>query len=449
MRHNRIWKRAGLCLMCICLLVGFSGCLLKSPEELYTLPKQTEAYYDLQAAIDEVITADVAYSAPMSGENRQPVQMQDLDGDGRNEAILFAKTAAEKPLKIYIFHEENSKYQLSSTIEGNGINFNSVSYAQLDGIPGLEIIVGRSISDQVHKSVSVYTYQRSSTVELLSANYSNFTTTDLDSDGRQDLFLIRLDAEMQTGSAELYRYSEGMLVRDPELALSVGSGTVWRMITGYTDTDVPAVFVASMPEESKVITDVFVIRDGVMQNIAASNEAGGSLTVRNYIASATDIDEDGLIELPDVQTLPDWTDAADTTAFRLIQWFNLTAEGDKNEKILTYHDYSQGIYMELDAAWKDRITIKVDNTVENGIGYTFNCWSGSNIPEEEIFTLYMFSGDNRAELAQSDGRFLLGEKNDVCYAASLSDSEWAAELTEEILRSRFHFIHTDWNSGEM
>ena len=105
--------------------------------------------------------------------------------------------------------------------------------------------------------------------------------------------------------------------------------------------------------------------------------------------------------------------------------------------------------MELDAAWKDRITIKVDNTVENGIGYTFNCWSGSNIPEEEIFTLYMFSGDNRAELAQSDGRFLLGEKNDVCYAASLSDSEWAAELTEEILRSRFHFIHTDWNSGEM
>lgn len=449
MHNNRTVKTALLCLLLTAFFLCTGGCTLKSANELYTLPAQSESYYDLQEAIDEVMGNEIEYCAPLAGENRQPIQMQDLTGDGRNEAILFALDEGEKPLKMYIFEQTGEKYELVSTIEGSGNSYDEVCYAQLDGAPGLEIIVGRSISNQVLKSISVYTFQESSTVELMSANYSNYITHDLDSDGRQDLFLIRFESEMQAGSVELYRYSEGMMVRDPDLLLSGGVMTVRRMIAGYTDTDIPAVFVASCPEENKVVTDVFAIRDGMMQNIAASNDASGSLTVRNYNAYATDIDEDGLIELPDVQTLPDLMDAEDYTAFRLIRWFNLTLDGEKKDKMLTYHDYSHGFYLELDDEWDGRITITVDETVQGGVGYVFNCWNGTGLPAEEIFTLYLFSGDERRTLAVSDGRYLLADKNEVCYAVSFGDSEWASELDAATFGERFHFIHIDWNSGEM
>jgi len=47
----------------------------------------------------------MAYSAPVSGENRQTVQMADLDGDGHSEIIVFAKGSDEDPMKLTVSWE--------------------------------------------------------------------------------------------------------------------------------------------------------------------------------------------------------------------------------------------------------------------------------------------------------------------------------------------------------
>lgn len=449
MKRN-IGKQLALCLLALLMACCFSGCILRPATELYALPRQSDTYYDLQREIEKLVTGSVRYCAPTGGQNRQPLQMQDLDGDGVNEAIVFARDTSEKPLKIFVFARNGSGgYELASTVEGSGTSFDSVSYAEMDGSPGQEIIIGRSVGDQVLKSMSVYSFQGSSTVELLSANYSVYTTTDLDGDGRTDLFLIRFESGSQNGAVELYRYGDGVMARDPEQSLSSGVTGVKRIVTGDTSAGVPAVFVAGELEENVVVTDVFAIRDGMLQNIAASSDLGSALMVRNYYAYSTDIDDDGLIELPEVETLPDWKDAADTTAFRLIHWYNLAPDGTRDYKMLTYHDYSYGFYLELNKAWEGRITISVDDTVEEGVAYVFHWWNGTNLPEETLFTLYRFSGDHRAELAQADGRFPLLEKNDVSYAASIGDGARAAALTEEGLKASFHLIRVDWKTGEM
>ena len=75
----------------LCLLL--SGCFVKTVDELYTLPRHSDEYDNLQMAIDEVMAADgCSYSAPVSGSNQQSVQLADLDGDGEEEAIVFART---------------------------------------------------------------------------------------------------------------------------------------------------------------------------------------------------------------------------------------------------------------------------------------------------------------------------------------------------------------------
>ena len=50
-----------------------------------------------------------------------------------------------------------------------------------------------------------------------------------------------------------------------------------------------------------------------------------------------------------------------------------------------------------------------------------------------------------AKLARSDGRFPLGEKGDVFYAGQIYDDS----ITRAQLEQAFHFISTDWNSGEV
>ena len=59
---------------------------MKSVDDLYCLPKRSEAYTNLQNEIDRVMSG-LEYSAPISGEHQQTVQMADLDGDGQIENI--------------------------------------------------------------------------------------------------------------------------------------------------------------------------------------------------------------------------------------------------------------------------------------------------------------------------------------------------------------------------
>ena len=215
----------------LCLLL--SGCFVKTVDELYTLPRHSDEYDNLQMAIDEVMAADgCSYSAPVSGSNQQSVQLADLDGDGEEEAIVFARTAGEKPLKAYVFDKKDGAYQNVAVIEGNGTAFARVEYVDLDGETGQEILIGRQLTDQVLQSVSAYALENGEIVELMTASYSQFTTCDLDNDGRADLFVLRFDAETRRGAAELYRYRNDQMQRGPEVSLAHDAASVKRIMTG-------------------------------------------------------------------------------------------------------------------------------------------------------------------------------------------------------------------------
>ncbi len=437
----------------LALLGGFllafllTGCV-QSAEELYALPRQSDAYYDLQAAIDTVLTGGADYSGPMTGSNQQAVQLADLDGDGDDEALVFIKTSGERPLKVYIFDREggSDSYENVAVIEGDGSAFDSVDYVQLDGQPGLELLVGRQLSNQVLQSLSVYSYTGERMVELMSANYSEYALVDLDGDNCRDVFLLRLETEERTGVAELYRWREGQMTRDQEANLSVGALAVKRIITGQMCEGVPAVFVASSYGEDSLITDIFAFRDQTFQNVSNHGETGLSVqTVRNYNVYATDIDEDGLIELPMLVALPSAT--AEET-YWTIDWYNLKLDGSKDMKLTTYHNYLGGWYLILPDRFHGQISMGRSEEVSGVRGYSVQRWNGREQAPDDIFTVYAFTGEDRGELAVADGRFLLAEKGDTAYAASLGDCDWARTLTQEDLIAMFHFIHLDWNSGE-
>ena len=94
-KWNMLW-------LVIVFALLFSGCALQTLNDLYQVPKRSEEYNNLQSAIDQNLGSR-QYCAPLSGDNLQAIQMVDLDGDGSNEYLLFAKGASEKPLQVLIF----------------------------------------------------------------------------------------------------------------------------------------------------------------------------------------------------------------------------------------------------------------------------------------------------------------------------------------------------------
>ena len=445
MKHSRIFPAV----LAAALAVLLSGCFFKSVDELYALPKQSEGYYDLQSKIDTLMADGTEYAAPTSGANQQSVQLADLDGDGEDEAIVFLKSTSEKPLKAFIFDRVNNSFQNVAVIEGDGTSFENVEYAQVDGEPGMEIIIGRKVSDQVLRSMSVYALRDNHVVELMSENYTEYVITDLDADKKSDIFLLRFDAEQRSGVAEYYRYVGGQIEREPEALMSSGVESIKRIVAGRVTEDTPAVFVASTYGKDSIITDIFALRNGTFTNISNESATGISAqTIRNYFVYAADIDADGVIELPQPKQLPQAQSADGEDPYWIINWYNLTPSGRQKRKMTTYHNFSAGWYVILPEEWISSLTIS-RSTEKSGVrGLTFSRRNGEGQTPDEIFTIYAFSGDDRNKVAVEDGRFILGEKGDVTYAASLGTGGWADDLTRDELIRMFNFIHIDWNSGE-
>ena len=437
-------KRMILALLLATVLL-LSGCSLRTIDQMYCLPKRSESYQDLQRVIDQAMVGK-EYSAPLSGENRQTVQLADLDGDGEQEYLLFARSSSEKPLQILIFGRVEGEYVLIDTVDGSGSYFDMVEYIQMDEKPGLEMVVGRQLSDQVLRSVSIYSMRDGSAQQLVSTNYTKFLTCDLDVDGQSEVMVLRPGlSETDNGVAELYTMVNGNVERSNEAVMSGPTDRLRRIILGKLHGGQPAVFVGTTVEESALITDIYALVDGHFTNVSLSNESGTSVqTLRNYYVYAEDIDNDGEVELPDLITMRSMESERNLSRRYLIRWYAMAVNGSEITKMHTYHNYVGGWYLELDAAWASRISV-----VHRDNACDFYLWDSKNQQADKVFTVYALTGQDREEQAVTENRFVLHRSESTVYAAHMEVASGLMEISREDMIAGFHLIRQDWKTGEM
>lgn len=421
-----------------------SGCAMRTVEQMYTPPKRSDEYKELQEAIDTAMYG-MTYCSPQSGENQQTVQMADLDGDGQDEYLVFAKGASEKPLQVLIFQQdEEGNVRTMDTIGFNGSSFEQVEYVEFDEYPGCELVIGIQVSDQVMRSVAVYSFHNGDAEQILLNAYSKFLTCDLDVDGRKELMVFRPgEAEMDRGMAVLYSTQNGEIRRSVETELSESPDQIRRVLSGNLQGGTPGVFVASATEENEIVTDIFALIDGRLTNISFSTEADTSIrTLRNFYVYAEDIDSDGVIELPSLITMKPITVWQNEEQKYLLRWFAVDPEGWEIDKLVTYHDYIGGWYLQLDGDWANRVSVEQNSGI-----YTFYVWDESYDMASELFTVYVLSGANRDTDTTTSGRFPLYRAEGVAYGAQLADAAAEYDITEEYLKDRFRLIRQDWQTG--
>ena len=439
MKHKL--KLIGLLLLAA---LTFSGCM-RTVDEMYSIPKRSEDFKELQSAIDTLMQ-NLTYSAPLSGENQQAVQMADLNGDGIQEYLLFAKCDSDRPLRILVFSEESGAYTHIQTIESNGTAFDLVEYVQMDDTPGVELVVGSQVADQVLRSVSVYTFSGDLVPQLqLSTNYTKFLTVDLDDDALTELLVLQPgQSDTDKGVATLYGMEGSLMERSNEMNLSQPATNLKRILVGKLHNGQSAVYVASTVDETAIITDVYACIDGALANVSFLNDSGTSVhTMRNYYVYADDIDADGVVELPHLITMVPLEASLNTDRHDLIRWYALTQTGGEADKCYTYHNFVGGWYLELDSTWASRLTVR-----SQGNYYELFLWDEGFTQAEKVLTIYVLSGQSRGEQSEMDDRFILHSTDTVIYAAKLESGAKAYGITRDGVIENFHLIQQDWKTGE-
>lgn len=441
-------------LSAVLLLTGtlLTGCgyteLSFDPQNLYTLPTLPAEYTELSLQLNAILDGGAEYAAPISGTNIQPVQMVDLDTDGREEAVaFFRKTADEKPLKIYIFSAREETYQQVALIEGSGTNVYSIVYDDLNGDGRVEIAVGWKAT-AAQQVLEVYGLRPGGTEALLRTNYVKYATVDLNQDRQQELVVIRAD-ELGEGVADYYNWQENSLVTQSSARITSTMAELsqqGRITEGVLRDGVPAVFVTGVTEMSRAITDILAAPNGALHNIVLSETTGVSEEIASFASLyPTDINGDGLLEVPCPVLLP--TLADEYGVYQQIEWYTYDVEGEPSVTLRTYHNVEDGWYLQLPEEWSDKVYVSRSLTPDEAV-VTFSIWDYEEV--EPFLRIAAITGSSREMKAVRGERFLLARQSETIYTAELLEANetWEHGMAADEVRAAFNPIMPEWTAGD-
>lgn len=436
-----------LCLA-LCLMGLLGGCTFQSVDELYTLPKLPGDYQNLQAEIEQVTVGKGAeYSAPRFGNYTQPVQFQDLDGDGTLEALAFFKIAGdEKPLKIYIFRLTDDGYKVGAVVEGDGTAIYSISYENLNDTPAKELVVSWQKSTNV-TTLAVYSIAKYEVSELLNTPCTAFNVMDIDMNNQQEILVIQIDTvEGSGGRVDCYGADKAALTLRGSAPLSQGITALESDTTrrGYLKGDVtaPALYVSSAWGDG-LVTDIFTWKDETLKNVTLNTETSvSSSTVRaRDKAKPIDINGDDVLELPMPQSQPGGIVGAPT----LDTWYQYDVNGSATPVYTTYHNFDYGWYFILPSSWLGRVTVTTDAAVVGEEHTVFSYWDGEK--SGVFLTIYRLTGPNRHMRARmGEDRFTLYADDTTIYCAEFMHGGWNGGLDKDGVKDHFKITQTDWSA---
>jgi len=433
-----------LCVAALLAAALLSGCSMTTVEDLYTPPRRSAEYEKLQEAIDLAMTGK-EYSSPLSGENRQTVQMADLTGDGIEEYLVFAKDSTENPMKVLIFAGADRDFSLLQVIECRGSDFDQVEYLEIDNVPGAELVVGRRLSDALPRSLSVYSFAEGTASQLLSVSYTKIVPADLDSDRMTELMVIAPgESDEENAVAALYDWQDGTVTRSLQASMSASADYIKRIMVSRLHNDIPAVYVASSVGDEAIITDVFALRQGRFTNVSFSNDSGTSVqTLRNYYVYADDIDRDGVLELPDLIDMKPVENAWMASNQKLIRWYAMGIDGAEVDKMYTFHNFDGGWYLHLDRFLTPRISV-----VQKDSSFVFYLWDESYEQADALMSIHTLTGPLGEEEAASQSYYVMHRAEGTVYALKIEALAMELGLLPEVLAESFHLIEMDWKNGE-
>ena len=444
-------RRLAALLLAALIPLAASGCgaftFTMNPQELYRLPELPAKYTELNNQLNAILETGAEYAAPTAGTNIQPVQLTDLDGDGRQEAVAFFRNSAEeKPLKIYIFNADGDSYHQSAVIEGSGTGIYSVAYHDMDQDGRTELAIGWRVNADL-LALTVYALRPGGPEELVRTDYVRYAISDMDVNNNLELVAFRANEEGD-GVADLYGWQDGGLTLRSSARISFSMAELsqqGRVTSGRLEDGVPALFVTGVSAaDNRAITDILTVQNGELSNLVVSEVTGVSTEIAPFASLyPRDINSDGATEVPHPEPLPDWEEGG--SSYQRVDWKSYASGGGVSLVLSTYHNTDDGWYLRLPETWQDQILVSRSIGLEE-TSVTFYIRGASPEPFLRIIAI---TGANRESRAVRGGRFNLSRQESTFYVAELleANEDWIYGLTQDQVREAFSLIAPEWSLG--
>lgn len=359
---------AALVLALCCL---FTGCTVKPTgmDELLRAPRLTGEQNGVQKALASYLgeAPQLKYpSESIQGSVLSPFLMEDLDGDGNQDAAVFYISQAKgQNVHVAVLEKKPSgEWYVTQEKEGLAPAIESVATAELQPGEGRQLLVGYKGSSG-EKSLAVYSYKDSTLEEILTQPYSQYQLHPFVGDDASDLIVIGSQSsgplQIQLLTAQDGRFT---LARQLDLSEhfqscdglypSVGEGgSRYLVLDGHTGTGLASMILHYDSRLHQL--DEFV---PITQADFFSSTQRFSPLLRSM-----DVNGDGRIEIPCPANTDDAA-ALTLNQLTLVSWMDFTSE-DEQEVLFGAADLEYGYFLALPRELKGKIMITSGDTPDS------------------------------------------------------------------------------------
>ena len=356
----------GRWLACVLLCLLLAGCSMPGEqvqvEELLRAPKLSGDYGDVQTALNDWLGESAQLKYPMQGELLSPFLLQDLDGDGRQDAAVLYTTAQSSNVCIAILQKDDADiWHVRQNVEGLADTVESVGLAQLQPGDATQLVVGYTAAQGDHY-LAVYSYTDGVLSTILEQQYQQYLVEDITGGGNQDLILmstledggvqielLTVDKEGSFQQVAVMGLSANRFAGCASVAAGVGAdGRHYLVLDGWTG--ISGNNLASVLLRFDEDTQQMVPADQI------STEKLYTASLRNVPSLVSqDLDGDGIVEIP---TQPDEAGLLNMSQSRrmdFIVWMDYTSQHP--EKSFGLLDEETNCYIELPMEWEGNLKL--------------------------------------------------------------------------------------------
>lgn len=363
----KIWQRICRILGCVALCVVLAGCDLlpgerAQVEELLRAPQLSGDYGAIQTALNEWLGESAQLKYPMQGDLLSPFLMQDLDGDGQQDAAVLYTTPQSSNVCIAILQRrEDSTWKVQQNVEGLADTVETVSLAQLRSGEACQLVVGYMAAQGDHY-LAVYAYTEGVLSTILEQPYQQYLVEDITGGGHQDLILM---STLEDGGVQIELLTvnrDGMFQQLAVMGLSankfsgcaavaagIGSdGKNYLVLDGWTGISGNnlASVLLRFDEDSQQMVPASQIGTEELYNASLRNVPG---------LVSRDLDEDGVVEIPTQPEEAGLLNMSQGRRMDFIVWMDYTSRQPK--KSFGLLDEETNCYIELPMEWEGNLKL--------------------------------------------------------------------------------------------
>ena len=445
--HRKSLASAAVAAAASILLGGCTGPSF-TVDGLLNAPKLTEEQGEIHEALTAAVGSGVTLKYPRNGENRSAFVIANIDNEPGEEALVFYEYNAggnsDDGIRLNLLDKDSDgKWHSVKELAGAGTEVDRVIISQMGEKDRYTVLVGYQSVTGSDCNLEIYSYYDNDFKRLRKDTYSVMDTLDINYDGYREIVTIQRQVNTDTGAvsakASLLDMDGDDIVKTEGIDMCSNVESYVNTCSGLLNKEHEAIFIDGMTAEGNLQTEIVYYRYSSLQNpMQLSQQKLLPLCTRPAGYYSTDVDGDGIVEIPSTKPMTGYEDAIIDEMLYMTTWNIYEDFFDLKEKYHGYYSISNGYFFAFPNRWNSEVTVKREPDSSDLVFYKYD--GDINSSGKEIMRIAVANRKDSREYVD-DGYRLIDSKGQLAYYVKLPvDKREQLVLTIDEVKNNFFIV---------